>query len=213
MSLLDPISSNGDSTATTRMPVDTRADAVAGVAALLTHLGYGIDSASMTATPQRVVAAFEELTLGQRVDPADHLSTVFPAEDTDNDELIMVTGVGFTAVCEHHMMPFTGTAAVAYVPHPGAPVVGLSKLARLVDGYAQRLTMQERMTRQVTDALDARLTTKGSGCVVRSHHACLGLRGARKPDAAMVTSSLTGLFRDDARTREEFMHLAGHHHG
>lgn len=189
--------------------VDTRASAVAAVATLLDHLGYHLHAPGLRDTPDRVVRALEELTEGERYDPTDHLGVTFPAEGVDNDELILVTGVEFTAMCEHHMLPFTGHAAVGYVPQPGAPVVGLSKLARLVDGYARRLTMQERITRQVTTALDNRLDTMGAACVVRSHHACMGVRGVRKPDAAMVTSSLTGAFRSDARLREEFLTLAG----
>lgn len=190
--------------------VDRQA-AVGGVAALLAFLGYDPTDPGLVDTPERVVRAMVELTAGQHEDPAQHLRRTFPAEQTDHDEMIAVTGVAFTAMCEHHMMPFTGTAALAYVPTPGADVVGLSKLARVVEGYARRLTMQERITRQVTDALDANLHTEGSGCVIRSHHACMGVRGVRKPDACMVTSSLTGLFRDDARTRDEFLTLVGGH--
>lgn len=190
-------------------PHDTRARAVAGVLALLDHLGYDTAREGLLETPERVVRAFEELTEGERYDPADHLAKVFAAEGTDNDELIVVTGIDFTAVCEHHLMTFVGTAAVAYKPAAGASVVGLSKLARLVEGYARRLTMQERICRQVTAALEDRLDTEGAACVIRSRHACMGVRGIKKPDAAMVTSSLTGIFRDDARTREEFLALVG----
>lgn len=190
--------------------VDSRTCAVNAVVALLDHLGYDAEKPGLADTPDRVVRALEELTEGERYDPADHLSRVFEADDaTDNDELICVTGVEFTAMCEHHMMPFSGQASIAYVPTPGASVVGLSKLARLLDGYARRLTMQERVTRQVTTALDDRLDTQGSACVIASHHACMGVRGVRKAGASMVTSSLTGLFRDDPRTREEFLNLAG----
>jgi GTP cyclohydrolase I len=189
--------------------VDTRASAVAAVATLLDHLGYHLHAPGLRDTPDRVVRALEELTEGERYDPADHLGVTFPAEGVDNDELILVTGVEFTAMCEHHLLPFTGQAAVGYVPEPGAPVVGLSKLARLVDGYAKRATMQERITRQVTDALNDRLTIKGAACVLRSQHACMGVRGVRKPDASMVTSSLTGAFRHDPRLRDEFLSLVG----
>ncbi len=189
-------------------PDTARDQACLAVVALLDHLGYDPANPGLVDTPMRVVKALEELTAGQHEDPGQHLQRTFPAEHTDHDELIAVTGVAFTAMCEHHMMPFTGTAAVGYVPTPGADVVGLSKLARLVEGYARRLTMQERITRQVTEALDQRLDTKGSACIIRSHHACMGVRGVRKPEASMVTSSLTGLFRDDPRTRDEFLTLA-----
>lgn len=183
-------------------------DALRAVRDLLVYLGYDPDSPGLADTPQRVVRALDELTTGTHEDPADHLARTFPAEGTDHDELILVNGVAFTALCEHHLLPFTGTATVAYVPQPGAPVVGLSKLARLVDGYARRLTMQERITRQVTDALTQRLDTKGAACVLTSHHACMGVRGVRKPSAAMTTSSLTGAFREDQRLRDEFLSLA-----
>lgn len=189
-------------------PDTTRDEAVLGVVALLNHLGYDTAVPGMVDTPMRVVKALEELTAGEHEDVADHLARVFPADESDHDEMIVVTGVAFTAMCEHHMMPFTGTAAVGYVPTPGAPVVGLSKLARVVEVYARRLTMQERITRQVTAALDKHLDTQGTACVIRSHHACMGVRGVKKPGASMVTSSLTGLFRDDSRTRDEFLTLA-----
>lgn len=180
-----------------------------GVAALIDHLGYDAESDTLIDTPARVVRAYEELTRGQHVDPTRHLKRTFPAEDnTDHDEMIAVVGIEYVAVCEHHLLPFPGTAAVAYKPRAGAPVVGLSKLARVVDEYASRLTMQERITQQVTTALDDYLDTEGSACVLRSRHACMGLRGIKKPGAAMVTSSLTGIFRDNPRTRAEFLTLA-----
>lgn len=187
----------------------TRLGALAGIDLLITHLGYDPGSDALIETPARVVRAYEELTSGSSLDPTRHLKRTFAAEHTDNDEMIVVSGIDYTAVCEHHLLPFTGTAVVAYKPSPGAPVVGLSKLARLVDEYARRLTMQERITRQITDALDTHLDTEGSACILRSRHACMGLRGIRKPTAEMVTSSLTGLFRNDQRAREELLALSG----
>lgn len=178
-----------------------------GIRDLLVHLGYDPDTETLADTPGRVVRAYEELTSGQQLDPTRHLTKTFPAEDTDHDEVIAVVGIAYVAVCEHHLLPFPGTAAVAYKPSPGAPVVGLSKLARVVDEYASRLTMQERITRQITSALDTHLDTMGAACVLRSRHACMGMRGVRKPDAEMVTSSLTGIFRDDAKARAEFLSL------
>lgn len=187
----------------------TQHEAETAVATLLAHLGYDPTGAGLADTPARVVRAYRELTAGELVSPADVLARVFPADGHANhDEVIAVVGIAFEAVCEHHLMPFTGTATVAYIPQIGASVVGLSKLARLVDVYARRLTMQERMTQQVTTALDANLNTRGSACIVRSRHACMGLRGVRKATAEMVTSSLTGAFRDDARSRDELMALA-----
>lgn len=186
---------------------DSREAAEAGVVALLEHLGYDPRGEQLLDTPARVVRAWEELTEGTFLDPARHLKRTFAAEGTDNDEMIVVTGIDYVAICEHHLLPFPGIAAVAYKPKQGAPVVGLSKLARVVEEYTRRLTMQERVTRQITDALDSNLDTEGSACVLRSRHQCMGMRGIRKPNAEMVTSSLTGLFRDDPRAREEFLRL------
>lgn len=192
----------------TPAPTFDVADAEDGVALLLQYLGYDHTTEGMRDTPARVVRAFEELTRGQHLDPTRHLKRTFPAEGTDHDEMIAVVGIDYVAVCEHHLLPFPGTATVAYMPAPGAPVVGLSKLARVVDEYASRLTMQERITRQVTEALDTHLDTMGAACVLRSRHACMGIRGIRKPDAEMVTSSLTGVFRDNPAARSELLTLA-----
>lgn len=192
----------------TETPTFDVADAEDGVALLLQYLGYDHTAETLRDTPARVVRAYEELTRGQHLDPARHLKRTFPAEDTDHDEVIAVVGIDYVAVCEHHLLPFPGTATVAYKPSPGAPVVGLSKLARVVDEYASRLTMQERITRQVTSALDNHLDTMGSACVLRSRHACMGIRGIRKAGAEMVTSSLTGIFRNDSKARGELLTLA-----
>jgi GTP cyclohydrolase I len=184
------------------------------VRVVLAHIGYRTLSPGMSDTPRRVVEALTEMTAGQWQDPAVHLARTFPTDGSDHDELIAITGIDFTALCEHHVMPFSGSATVAYVPRPNAPVVGLSKLARLVDIYARRLTMQERMTRQITAALDAHLDALGSACIIRSSHACMGLRGVRKAGAITVTSSMTGVLREDARSREELLALTGGaHHG
>ncbi len=180
------------------------------VRVLMAHVGYTTMTPGTLDTPRRVVAALTEMTAGQWMDPAEPLSRVFEADGMeDHDELIVMTGIDFTALCEHHLLPFTGKATVAYVPEPDAPVVGLSKLARLVDIYARRLTMQERMTRQITTALDTHLSTLGSACIIRSHHQCMSLRGVRKAGAVTVTSSLTGILREDPRAREELLALSG----
>lgn len=176
------------------------------VRTLIRFLGYDVQSPSLVDTPSRVIRALSEMTAGQWMDPAKTLERVFAS---DTDEMIAVTGVEFTSVCEHHLMPFSGTASVAYIPKRGAPVVGLSKIPRLVHLFAQRLSMQERMTSQITAALDDNLDTQGAACVVRSKHACMGARGIRAGHAEMVTSSLTGLFKEDSRTREEFLALVG----
>jgi GTP cyclohydrolase I len=184
------------------------------VRTLMAYCGYTTDQPGTQDTPRRVVDALEEMTAGQHDDPGEYLCRQFEPQDSDHDEMIAMTGIEFVAVCEHHLMPFTGTATVAYVPHVGGPVVGISKLARLVDVYARRLTMQERMTRQITTALDEHLQSRGSACIIRSVHSCMSMRGVCQRSAVTITSSLTGVLRDDPRAREELMFItAGDHHG
>ncbi|HMV51704.1 MAG TPA: GTP cyclohydrolase I FolE [Blastocatellia bacterium] len=150
----------------------------------------------------RVVRAFVEMTRGYQDDPAWILSTTF---DERSDEIVAVKGIRFTSLCEHHLLPFIGTADVGYLP--GARIVGLSKLARLVECFARRLQVQERMTRQIAEAIEQHLGAQGVGVVVRAHHCCMGCRGVRQQDAQMVTSSMLGVFRDRAEVRSEFLKL------
>lgn len=156
-------------------------------------------------TPARVLRALTEMTAGYSEDPAEHLTRTFPV-DHDGSPII-VTGVPFTSLCEHHLLPFAGHADIAYQPHPGQPVAGLSKLPRVLDVYARRLQTQEQLTRQVTTALDTHLKPQGSACIIRSEHGCLAHRGARKPGSVMVTSSYTGTFHNDPQARAELHHL------
>ncbi len=162
---------------------------------------YGTDLAD---TPARVLRALNEMTAGYEQDPAEHLARTFPVDHGGGP--IVVTGVPFSSLCAHHLLPFTGTADIAYQPHPGDPVAGLSKLPRVLDVYARRLQTQEELTTQVTCALDNHLVPAGSACIIRSEHGCLAHRGARKPGARMVTASYTGVFRDDPRARAD-LHL------
>lgn len=155
-------------------------------------------------TPERVVRAYKELFAGYSQDPATILKTF---TDGVCDEMVVVRGVQFVSMCEHHMMTFTGTAHVGYLP--SGKIVGLSKLARLVDVYARRLQVQERLTVQVTAALMDYLKPKGAGCIIEASHSCMSCRGVMKQNAVMVTSSLVGAFRDDPRTRDEFLKLVG----
>jgi GTP cyclohydrolase I len=195
-------------TTRTYAPVATEADAEAGIAVLLRYLGYDPNTTGLMDTPARVVRSFLELTRGRYEDAGIHLSRVFAEHDGEtHDELIACTGIPFTSLCEHHLLPFTGTATVAYIPAPGAPVVGLSKLARVVDVFARRLTIQERVTHQITDALTEHLETIGVAAVLTSQHSCLSLRGACKPGARMVTSSMQGVFRTDPCVRAELLAL------
>jgi len=155
-------------------------------------------------TPERVLRAWIEMTAGYRDDPAEILSRRF--NGGRYDELVVVNGIRFSSLCEHHLLPFTGTATVAYLP--GAHVVGLSKLPRLVLCYARRLQMQERLTRQVADALMFHVKPKAVGVVVRAHHSCMGCRGVLQPDAVMVTSAMLGKCRTNRALRAEVLALA-----
>lgn len=158
-------------------------------------------------TPKRVVKMYEEIFQGYQLDPESILS-----EKTFDDDgldmykgMVIVRDIQFYAHCEHHMVPFFGTADVAYIPE--GRVVGLSKLARLVDCYSKRLTVQERMTDQIVDALMNYLLPKGAIAVVKAEHLCMCMRGVKKPGARTITSSIRGVFKDNAEARAEFMAL------
>jgi GTP cyclohydrolase I len=177
--------------------------ALAGVRAMLRLSGLDPDSDGIAETPQRVLDAWLEMTAAPG-DPAHLLARTFDVGDSD--EMVAVGPIGLTSICEHHLLPFTGSAWVGYIPR--GRVVGLSKIPRLVDHYAMRPQVQERLTRQITDALDAHLDTAGSACLISAAHSCMALRGVRKAGAQMVTSSLTGAFRADPAARAEFLALA-----
>ncbi len=171
-----------------------------GIRALIQHIGENYEREGLLDTPTRVVKAFTELTTGYQTDPADILSTTFDVGNVD--QMIHVHGITFVSLCEHHMLPFTGTAHVAYIPH--TRVVGLSKIPRTVQAFAKRLQVQERLTQQIADALTEHLQPEGVGVTITAHHACMGLRGATQPDALMTTTALTGSFRDP-EVRNEFL--------
>lgn len=178
--------------------------AMAGVRAMLRLAGREPDEPGICDTPRRVVKAWAEQT-GRPGDPAALLATQF-TDAPHYDELIAVGPVAFASVCEHHLLPFTGTAWVGYIPN-GSGVVGLSKLARLVEHYARQPQIQERLTSQITDALVEHLAPKGAACVIRATHSCMTIRGVRAQGAVMTTSSMTGALRDKAEARAEFMAL------
>ncbi|MBO2461589.1 GTP cyclohydrolase I [Actinomadura violacea] len=182
-------------------------DAIRHARAMFAALGMPCDQEGTTATPDRFVRAMLELTAGLRVDPDRHFARTFPAPSADPG-IIIVPGIRFTSVCEHHALAFTGTMAVGYLPRPGAPVVGLSKLARVAREYAARPQMQERLGDQIVQAITRSLDTDGAACVIRSQHSCMTLRGARADGAAMVTSHMRGQFRESAALRNEFLTLA-----
>lgn len=155
-------------------------------------------------TPKRVVKMLEEMTAGYSQKPEEILGTVF--EDS-YDEIVILKDIEFTSLCEHHLLPYMGSVDIGYLPKDR--VVGLSKLARLVECFARRLQIQERMTRQIAQAIVDHLQVEGVAVVVRAHHSCMGCRGVRKPGATMVTSCMLGVFRDDSKARAEFMSLTG----
>jgi GTP cyclohydrolase I len=181
----------------------TRLTAENGIKQLIELIDPDYHREGVADTPKRVVKAFKEMTDGYGVDIETLLSKTFEVDNSD--EMILVRHIEFVSLCEHHLLPFTGIATVGYMP--ADRVVGLSKIARLVDAYAHRLQIQERLTTQITSALDTYLNTRGSACIIKASHSCMGCRGVRKPSAEMVTSSLTGLFRATA-ARSEFLALA-----
>lgn len=160
------------------------------------------DRDGLRETPARVLRAFREMTAGYSEDPAKILATTFEAA---HDELIVLNGIRFVSLCEHHLLPFHGTASVGYIPK--GRVVGISKLARLVQCFARRLQIQERLTEQVARALQEHAHAVGVGVVINAHHACMGCRGVRQPDADMVTSVMLGILRECATARSEFMSI------
>jgi len=175
------------------------------VRGILEAVGEDPTREGLLETPARVARAYEELLAGYQLDPASVLSTSF--ESDGYDEMVVLRGIDFYSLCEHHMLPFIGEVVIAYIPH--GRVVGLSKLARLVDVFAKRLQIQERMTRQIAEAVQEHLKPVGYGVVVKATHLCMCARGVRKPNGVMVTSKIGGAIRDDARARQEFTLIAG----
>jgi GTP cyclohydrolase I len=169
---------------------------------ILEAIGEDPDREGLQRTPQRVAEMYEEIFAGISEDPAEHLAVTFAA---DHDEMIMVKDIPLYSVCEHHLAPFLGRAHVAYIPNADGRIAGLSKLARLVDTYARRPQVQERLTSQIADQLDDALRPRGVLVVVEAEHLCMSMRGVRKPGATTVTSAVRGLFRDKPATRAEAM--------
>lgn len=170
------------------------------VVRLLEWIGEDPSREGLADTPKRVVKAFREMTEGLHRVPADVLGTVF---NETSDQMVVVRGIRFSSLCEHHLLPFTGTATVGYVPN--GRVIGLSKIPRLVELYAKRPQVQERMTNQIAQALMKHLDPRGVGVVVKAHHSCMGCRGVRQPDAEMVTSCVLGCMKEDPAARNELL--------
>jgi GTP cyclohydrolase I len=171
----------------------------AAVSELLAALGVDVESDGLADTPRRVAAAYAELHT-----PKPFNATTFPT-DEGYDELVVARDIPFHSLCEHHLLPFSGVAHVAYLP--GDRILGLSKLARVVELYARRLQVQERLTMQVARWIEAELRPRGVGVVMEAEHLCMTVRGVQKPGTTTVTSALLGMVRDDTRTRTEFLTL------
>jgi GTP cyclohydrolase I len=186
-------------------PVDVDVDRVAAaVREILFAVGEDPDRDGLVDTPGRVARAYAEILAGYRSDPADHLDRQF---EVDHDELVIVRDIPFSSLCEHHMLPFMGRAHIGYIPNRSGKVCGLSKLARVVDGYARRLQVQERLTVQVADAITDRLGAAGVLVVMEAEHLCMTMRGVAKPGAITTTSAVRGLLKDNATTRAEALGL------
>jgi GTP cyclohydrolase I len=175
------------------------------VTAILRAVGEDPEREGLLSTPARVARAYDELLVGYRIDPVELLNNAL--FDVTYSEMVIVTDIDFYSLCEHHMLPFIGKAHVAYIPDK--KVVGLSKIPRIVEVYARRLQIQERMTRQIAELIDALLNPLGVAVVIDGLHMCMAMRGVKKANARMRTSALLGTFADNPKTRSEFMDHIG----
>jgi GTP cyclohydrolase IA len=180
------------------------ARAAAAVRELLIAVGEDPEREGLRATPERVARAYAETFGGLHYDPSEALHTTF---DEGHDEFILVKDIPVYSTCEHHLLPWHGSAAVGYIPGLDGRITGLSKVARLVDGFARRPQVQERVTSQVADAMDAKLEPRGVIVVIDAEHLCMAMRGIRKPGARTLTSAVRGTLRSDPRSRAEALSL------
>jgi GTP cyclohydrolase I len=188
-------------------PKPSHETALEAVRTLIRWAGDDPDREGLRGTPDRVVRAYRHIFDGYETDPVEILQRTF--EEVDGyDEMVVLKDIRFESFCEHHMMPIIGRAHVAYLPD--VRVVGISKLARVVDAYARRFQIQEKMTAQIANSIDDILAPKGVGVVIEGAHQCMTTRGVHKPGASMVTSRMLGRFRSDPRTRREFLALIGY---
>ncbi|WP_169513649.1 GTP cyclohydrolase I FolE [Fodinicurvata sediminis] len=195
---------DGDLTVTPSRP--TRAEAEKAVETLIRWAGDDPAREGLKDTPQRVVRSYEEFFSGYELDPMEILGRTF--EETDGyDEMVLLKDIDFESHCEHHMVPIIGRAHVAYLPK--RRVVGISKLARVVEAYAKRLQIQEKMTAQIANIIQDVLEPRGVAVVVEAEHQCMTTRGVHKPGVGMVTSRMLGAFRNNTDTRREFLSLVG----
>jgi len=174
------------------------------VADLLLALGEDPNKEGIKNTPQRVARMFAEVLKGRDQDPLALLKTTFTE---DHDEIVMVKDISFTSICEHHLVPFVGKAHIAYIPNENGTITGLSKLVRVVDVFAKRLQVQERMTVQIADTIEKALLPRGVFVVIEAEHLCMSIRGVNKPGTTTVTSAVRGVFREKQSTRSEALTL------
>jgi GTP cyclohydrolase IA len=177
-----------------------------GVRLILEGVGEDVARGGLKDTPSRVARMYEEILAGIGRDVTQIVTVV---DGADFDEMIMVRDISLTSLCEHHMVPFNGRAHVAYVPNKSGQITGLSKIARVVDVLAKRLQVQERLTTQIAETIEQALDPRGVFVVIEAEHLCMTMRGIKKPGAVTVTSAVRGLFRTDARTRQEAMNHIG----
>ena len=198
--------SRGNAAGPVRPERPTRAEAEAAVRTLIRWAGDDPDREGLRATPTRVVRAYEEWFAGYKDEPQDYLKRTFQ-ETGGYDEVVVLRDIRFESHCEHHMAPIIGRIHIGYLPRNR--VVGISKLARLVEVYARRLQIQEKLTAEIAACLDAVLKPHGVAVVTEATHQCMTTRGVHKPGVTMVTSRMVGIFRSDARTRAEFLQFIG----
>jgi GTP cyclohydrolase IA len=194
-----------------RAPVDTPMDLgriAKAVREILEAIGEDPDRDGLRNTPERVARMYAEVCAGLHEQADAHLQATF---DTGHDEMVMVRDIPLHSLCEHHLLPFIGRAHVAYIPGDDGRITGLSKLARLVDAYARRLQVQEKLTVQIADEIDRSLNPRGVMVVIDAEHLCMTMRGVHKPGSTTVTSAVRGLFRSNVATREEAMRLINGH--
>lgn len=185
-------------------PSPTQADAEAAVRTLLEWAGDDPGREGLQDTPKRVAKSYRELFSGYETDPREYLERTFE-EVAGYDQLVVLSNIRVVSFCEHHMLPVTGVAHVGYLPTN--KVVGISKLARVVNGFARRLQIQEKLTAEIAQAIQDVLQPQGVGVVIEAEHSCMTLRGVNTPGSSLTTSSLLGVVRDDPRTRAEFLRL------
>jgi GTP cyclohydrolase I len=174
---------------------------------ILEAIGEDPDRDGLVRTPVRMADMYEEIFSGLHHDPSEHLTVTFEA---DHDEMVMVRDMPVHSLCEHHLIPFVGRAHVAYIPGDDGRITGLSKIARLVDGFARRPQVQERLTTQIADALQDVLKPDGAFVVIEAEHLCMSMRGVKKPGSLTITSAVRGLFKTNPATRAEAMSLITH---